>query len=99
MVAYFILHRTLVLDQNDTDQGHTVVELLQDVQMMGWMGWYGGGAWSNSLGFITSNLVDNGSLLLEGSRSGGVLEDDSKWVLEGLRWVSELVSGSAGVVV
>lgn len=28
-----------------------------------------------------------------------MLEDDSKWVLEGLRWVSELVSGSAGVVV
>lgn len=42
MVAYFVLHRTLALDQNDTDQGHTVVELLQDVQTGNWMGWYGG---------------------------------------------------------
>lgn len=50
VVAYFILHRTLVLDQNDTDQGHTVVELLQDVHMMGWMGWYGGGLGLTLLG-------------------------------------------------
>ena len=37
MVAYFILHRTLALDQNDTDQGHTVVELLQGVRTVNWM--------------------------------------------------------------
>lgn len=95
MVAYFILHRTLALDQNDTDQGHTVVELLQDVQTGNWMGWYGGELGVTPLGlFITNNLVDNGSLLLEGNRSRGGAGEWVSWVVV---WHRDVTLGDARV--
>lgn len=50
MVAHFTLHRALVLNRNDADQGRVEMELLQDVQLVDWMGWCEGGLGITLLG-------------------------------------------------